>query len=600
MLDFVMDEHIHWRRDFHPSDKPVVSLLEQRKEPYQTTLMRTEEALMELSSRLKAGSVPAFSPRYLGHMISDTLMAANLGYLATILYNPNNCSYDVSSTSTELELEVGKQMASLFGYDPERAWGHITSGGTIANYEALWVARNLKSLGQALVRCHPELFHQHSAMQRANLPLGEVVDLMAALKSRGEFAALREETAQYTGSHAGLGKLLVPASKHYSWVKAADILGLGQNSLIFVPVDEFFRMDMVALRTKVLELVESETPILGVVAVAGTTEVGAVDALDEIVALREELESERGVGFYLHLDAAYGGYARAIFLDEDGEYLDLERMKSELDRTGALPLDVPWPSRSTYNAYSATPQVDSITVDPHKLGYVPYAAGGIVMKDRRVLDMVSYFASYVFDEEEIAPHLLGSFIMEGSKPGASAASVWMAHRVLPLNLYGYGQLLGQSIVGAQEFYTAVEDRVAFEVLGVQFAIEPLVRPDLNIVDFALVEVGNSSLKETNKLNSFLYDQCSYRSGPVYLEDFILSKTVLERKTYGASVDSFLNRLGIPEGEWQSEERLFLLRSCMMTPYLTSNLTFERYCQRFWNALERHLSRFVMERKLSSS
>src|SRR5690606_26108723 len=142
---------------FHPSDHPITSIAERRSVPHEETLMRTEEALLELSSKLKSGSIPAFSPRYLGHMLSDTLMAANLGYLATILYNPNNCSYDASSASTPLELEVGSQLAVLFGYDPETAWGHLCSGGTVANYEGLWVARNLKSLAYAVGKERPEL-----------------------------------------------------------------------------------------------------------------------------------------------------------------------------------------------------------------------------------------------------------------------------------------------------------------------------------------------------------------------------------------------------------------------------------------------------------
>ncbi|MCA9792863.1 MAG: tyrosine decarboxylase, partial [Candidatus Eremiobacteraeota bacterium] len=290
MLEFVMDEHIHWRRDFHPSDRPVVSPQEQRSAPYQDTLVRTEEVLLELSSRLKASSIPAFSPRYLGHMVSDTLMAANLGYLATILYNPNNCSFDASSASTMLELEVGQDLCRLFGFEPTEGWGHITAGGTIANYEALWVARNLKSLVRAIEMTRPDLLQGYDGTRRANLPVGEALTLLARVKAEGLLDTVRRQTVQYRGTGPGLGKLIVPESKHYSWTKAADILGLGQDSLVDIPVGDDFRMDIQALRTIVERMVQDGTPILGVVAVVGTTEVGAVDPVHEIVALRQQLE----------------------------------------------------------------------------------------------------------------------------------------------------------------------------------------------------------------------------------------------------------------------------------------------------------------------
>lgn len=109
-LNFLMDEHIRWRRDFHPDDKPVISLREQREADFEATLEQTTDALLELSSKLKASSMPWFSARYLGHMNSDTLMAANLAYMATILYNPNNCTYEGSPATTALEIEVASSL----------------------------------------------------------------------------------------------------------------------------------------------------------------------------------------------------------------------------------------------------------------------------------------------------------------------------------------------------------------------------------------------------------------------------------------------------------------------------------------------------------
>lgn len=592
MLDFVIDEHIHWRRDFHPSDRPVVSLSDQRSTEYQETLIRTEEALLELSARLKAASIPAFSPRYIGHMLSDTLMAANLGYLATILYNPNNCAYEASSASTMLELEVGQQLAKLFGYKEDQSWGHITAGGTIANFEGLWVARNLKSLGLAAGAEFPELLEAFDERQKQNLPVAVQLDVLSKVKARGELDRLRRRTVQYQGLTGSLGKLYVSQSKHYSWVKAVDLLGIGQDNMVEVPVGPDFRMDVQRLRQLLSQDLEKGEPVLGVVAVLGTTEVGAVDAIHEIVDLRREFE-EQGMGFYLHIDAAYGGYARSVFLDSEGSLVAKSNLSRALHEAGALSAEVHWPSEEIYSAFAATSECDSLTVDPHKLGYVPYSAGGIVMKDRRVLDLISYFASYVFEPSEIGPALLGSFILEGSKPGASAASVWMAHKVVPLHLGGYGKLIGNSIEGAQRLYRAVLGSGQFAIGEHRFEMIPVTAPDLNLVDFLLIRRdGETTLEETNRLNRFLYEKCSYRSGPVYLEDFILSKTVLDSSVYGEALRPLLLRMGVKDSEWESEGRLFVLRACLMTPYLTSNQTFEEYRLKLWTALEDHLKSYL--------
>jgi tyrosine decarboxylase len=529
-LNFLMDEHIHWRRDFHPDDKPVVSLGEQREADFEATLERTTEALLELSSKLKASSMPWFSARYLGHMNSDTLMAANLAYMATILYNPNNCVYEGAPATTALEIEVGKQFATMLGFDPEKAWGHITTDGTIANYEGLWVARNLKSIPPAIKEVKPELVAGMDDWQLLNLPTGKILDLVSEAKAAGEevFEAVRNLSVRGTGVQGGkLGKLLVPQSKHYSWTKAADVLGIGQENMVYVQVKDNYRMDIDVLRETIDKFISEKTPILGVVTVAGTTEEGAVDEVHEIVKLRDEYE-KAGISFYIHVDAAYGGYMRSVFLDEADRFMDFDDLKERLHDGGILHKEIDWPPRDVYDAYKSMAEVDSITLDPHKMGYVPYAAGGVALKDKRAIYLISYFAAYVFEKTEDNPMLLGSYIMEGSKAGASAAAVWAAHRVVPLNIIGYGRIIGRSVEGAARFYNSLLSTSAKEIeaAGKKFMVAPLTRPDFNIVDFAFNEVGNTSIEAMDKLNQKIYEQCSYNSGPVFNDDWITSKTDL--------------------------------------------------------------------------
>ena len=592
-LNFLMDEHIHWRRDFHPDDKPVVSLREQRESDFEATLERTTEALLELSSKLKASSMPWFSARYLGHMNADTLMAANLAYMATILYNPNNCAYEGSPATTALEIEVGKQFATMLGFDPEKAWGHITTDGTIANYEGLWVARNLKSIPPAIKEVKPELVAGMDDWQLLNLPTGKILDLVSEAKAAGEevFEAVRNRSVRGTGVQGGkLGKLLVPQSKHYSWTKAADVLGIGQENMVYVQVKENYRMDIDVLRETIDKFISEKTPILGVVTVAGTTEEGAIDEVHEIVKLRDEYE-KAGISFYIHVDAAYGGYMRSVFLDEDDRFMDFDDLKERLHDGGILHKEIDWPPRDVYEAYKAMAEVDSITLDPHKMGYVPYAAGGIALKDKRAIDLISYFAAYVFEKTEDNPMLLGSYIMEGSKAGASAAAVWTAHRVVPLNILGYGRIIGRSVEGAARFYNSLLSSSAKEIeaAGKKFMVAPLTRPDFNIVDFAFNEVGNTSLEAMDKLNQKIYEQCSYNSGPVFNDDWITSKTDLAYEDYGDAPKPFVARLGIPAEEWDAVRSVYVIRSCVLTPFLTNNTTYAEYWGNFMNTMRNVLA-----------
>jgi tyrosine decarboxylase len=590
MLDFLMDDHAEWRRDFHPDDSPVVTPQEQGQQDFLDTMQKTREALIELAGNLQLCSIPWFSPRYLGHMTADTLIAANLGYMLTLLYNPNNCAYEGSPATTALEIEIGSQLAKLMGYDPQKAWGHVTSGGTVSNYEGLWLARNLKSIPLAIRAVMPGLVAGLDEWQLCNLSTRTILDLADQAKAAGCFDEVRRRSVRGAGMQGTtLGKVLVPQSKHYSWTKAVDVFGIGQDNLVFVPVRDNYRMDITALKTIIEDLVAERIPILAVVAVVGTTEEGAVDEIHEIVRLRDRYE-DRGVCFYLHIDAAYGGYARSLFLDEEDRFLDFTEVSRQHARQGIIHADTEWLTADVYEAFKAMSEADSITVDPHKLGYTPYAAGAITARDRRIIDLISYFAAYVFEKTDNNPMLLGSYIMEGSKAGAAVAAVWMAHRVVPLNITGYGRIIGSSIEGAYRFYRSLLANASLTVDGRRFEVIPLARPDINIIDYAFHEKGSGSLEQMNRLNQSLYEQCSYKSGPVYSSDFITSKTALTREEYGEAPRRYVEKFGIDADEWERLGSISVLRSCILTPYLTGNATFENYWRSFMGAMERAIRR----------
>jgi len=579
MLAKAVDQHVSWRESFRPSDPYLTTAKERYEADYRNTLYSTEDVLTNLSSKLQQDSLPWFSPRYIGHMNSDTLMVANLAYVMTMLYNPNNCAKEASPVTTELEIEAGHDLCGLFGYSPEQSWGHITSGGTVANYEALWLARNLKATPQALATIEgaKDLVAAYTEKQLMNLPVPVILDMIAETERRGLLHELQQATPRGRGlKDQQFGKILIPRSKHYSWMKAVDILGLGSDSIVAVDVDANYRTDINDLKAKVEQLIQENTPILAVVTVVGTTEEGAVDPVHEISAYRRECEQQHGVSFYLHCDAAYGGYVRAMFLDENNDFLSDQALRQRQEQSGLIPEGVAWPKPSVYAAFKAMSDCDSITVDPHKSGYIPYAAGAIAIRDKRILKLISYEAAYV-ESGEGDDVVLGHNIMEGSKAGATAAAVWATHRTVPLNLDGYGPVIGNGIVTADWLAHELEG-TKIEVNGKIIEIHLLMFPDYHMINFAFKDVANSSLEDYNSLNRKFYEHSSFMSGRTYQKNFLTSATSLTKEEYGDTPSVFAQRIGIGAGEWEKVQSLYILRAAVMTQFLRKRDVFEDY----WN------------------
>ncbi|EKT57545.1 pyridoxal phosphate-dependent decarboxylase family protein [Providencia sneebia] len=612
MMEYAVMEHAHWRSGFHPEDPEFLTTVDRYAPEYRDTLYRTEGILNHLSSKLKTTSIPWFSPRYMGHMNADTLMVSNLAYVMAMMYNPNNCAQESSPTTTLLELEAGLDLCAMFGYDVNQSWGHITSGGTVANYEGLWVARNLKTLPLAVAKHAKaqDLLENKSEKVLLNMPTSAVLDLIDELKKQGLFEEVREMTCRGEGVEQGkLGKLLVPQSKHYSWMKAMDILGLGQQNIVQLPVDAGYRTDPTEMKKIVFSLIEQGKPILAVVAVVGTTETGAIDNVADLIALRKECETRFGVSFYIHIDAAYAGYACAMLRDENNQLIDYDTLIQRYHQEGIFPPEIIWPKPDVYQSFKSLSEADSITVDPHKVGFIPYAAGAICMKDKRIVDLISYHAAYVFEEvaekgqtaKKTQNVLLGSSIMEGSKAGATAAAVWAAHRLVPLNILGYGKLIAAGITTANWMIESINVSEPFEIEGRKFEIYAMPAPDFHMVNFMFKEVGNISLEKQNQLNKRIYELCSYAAGRSYTNDFLTSSTSLTFEEYGNNPLSFCRYAGFSEQEWDKVHSLYVLRAAVMTHCLRDKQHFSDYWLELRKTFENKLQQLIDEKnKLSHS
>ncbi len=473
LLCEVLDSHAAFRREFHPEDPSHITESIRQSPAFGDAVALLRSELTGLLDKLKL-STSFTSMRYQGHMLWDQAMPASLGLIAGMLYNQNNVASEASPVTTRLEIEVGNDLCRMLGYPvpkegeapaPETIvpWGHITSGGTVANIEALWAARNLKFAAVALrqaIREVPGLapartlevpmwgdaetarLAELDTWTLLNLDLDAVAAMPRRIAELGiEPARLTRMLAPYALQNVGLINfyrsfmrdvseppvLLAPATSHYSWPKAATLLGLGQNAVIVQRVNRDARLDLEDVEATLFEMRRRRAPVLCAVAVIGSTEESAVDPLAGLLDLRERFRSY-GMNFAIHADAAWGGYFRSM-LRSAGE---------ETEAAG-----VPTLAMSDYvrQQYEVLGRADSITVDPHKSGYVPYPAGALCYRNAAWRDAVSLQAPVVFHSQ--TEPTVGIYGVEGSKPGSAAAAVWLAHRVIRPDQSGYGRILGQ-------------------------------------------------------------------------------------------------------------------------------------------------------------
>ncbi|WP_256646759.1 pyridoxal phosphate-dependent decarboxylase family protein [Thermomonas paludicola] len=585
VVEFLRD-HVYWRRNFHPEDPLAIGTTAAYHPDYLAFESRMRRELHQLSATLKK-SVPFHSPRYMGHMVSDVLLPGLVAQILTLPYNPNNVSEDVAPVTVDMEVQVGLQLARMLGYvhDPARpdcAFGHLTSGGTVANYQALRLALALKAFPVALRAAGvPELALPEDDWSAFNLAPHAGIALLeqwqqwlahATPAERKHWRTrVREERIEQRGladfflDHDTLRvpKVLAPITAHYSWSKGCKLLGLGRSQLELLP-ERGMRLDTDALEATLERCLRERQPVLLAVAVMGTTEYGTVDPVDGAVSARDRFAA-RGLGFGVHVDAAWGGYLATLFRNEDGSLRAREQVAAGFRA---------FPSAEVYSAVAALGDTDSVTVDPHKLGYLPYGSGAFICRDHRAVALLAEEADYVFHGATPKDYLsryrsLGQFIPEGSKSGAAVAGVYVTHKVLPLDHAHFGLLSAQTIRSAEAFHERAQ-HFADAMAGVVQAVVPFA-PDSNLVCFALNPAGNRSVAAANAFVRKLHDELrSDPSRPLQDKQFFGSVTTLRPDALGeVETRRILDALGLDAatlGE-DGDDRLMILRHTLMNPYL---------------------------------
>lgn len=329
---------------------------------------RAREALLAAAERMR-DNFPYHHPLYVGQMLKPPHPVARLAYELAMHLNPNNHAFDGGRVSSAMEKEAVAEIARMVGWDAHL--GHLCGGGTVANFEALWIARELAP-----------------------------------------------------------GKAIAASTQaHYTHSRLSSVLGV---PFVSIDVDADGRMDVGALRRAL-----ADGRVGTVVATIGTTAVGRLDPLPEILSVA------RAAKVRVHADAAYGGY----FL-----------LAANLEAT-------------TRASFDAMRDVDSIVIDPHKHGLQPYGCGCVLYRDPSVGRFYQHDSPYTyFTSKELH---LGEISLECSRPGASAVALWTTMRMLPLVRGGeFARGLEAGREAALAFYAALraDNRVA-----------PLFAPELDIV-----------------------------------------------------------------------------------------------------------------------
>lgn len=360
-----------------------------------------------VKEHLVAQSVHTAAPGFIGHMTSALpYFMLPLARLMTAL-NQNLVKVETSKAFTPMERQVLAMLHHLVYRKPEdfyspwihdslHALGAFCSGGTIANVTALWVARN-------------RLFAPD-----------------------GDFRGIAQEGLGRALKHRGVDGIAVLVSErgHYSFGKAADLLGIGRDNLVRVPTDARNRIDLQELRGAVRRLGERNILPLALVGIAGTTETGNVDPLEALADFAGEL------GCHFHVDAAWGG--PTLFSDRH------RRLLAGIERA------------------------DSVTIDAHKQLYVPMGAGMVVFRDPTALSAIEHHANYILRH---GSKDLGSHTLEGSRPGM-AMLVHAGFSIIGRK--GYELLIDMGIERAHTFADLINRHPDFELAS---------EPELNILTY---------------------------------------------------------------------------------------------------------------------
>ena len=331
-------------------------------------------------------------PRFLGYITSSPAPIGMLAELIAAAVNPNCGGWTLSPAATEIETQTVRWIAQLLGC-PEGTSGLLVSGGNMANMVGFWAART----------------------------------------------AMADWDVRAAGIAGGRRMRAYASAETHTWIqKAADLAGLGTDSVRFIATGDDLRMDLAALERAVADDRKAGDLPFIVVGTAGSVSTGAIDDLPAICGFcrREKL--------WFHVDGAYGGFAAAV----DGAPADLRALRD----------------------------ADSVAVDPHKWLYAPLEAGCALVRDpEALLKAFSYHPPYYHFQERTVNYV--DYGPQNSR-GFRALKVWLALR--QAGAAGYRRMISDDMALACTLADVVRTKPDLELMTQALSITTYrcVPPDL--------------------------------------------------------------------------------------------------------------------------
>ena len=403
----------------------------------ETPQKRLAEVIKDIIKEIAPRAVNVASPYFIGHMTGAIPFFMVHLKAITAALNQNVIKLETSKVLSVLENQLlAKIHRLIYDFDeafylkhvqnPETSLGGFTSCGTTANLTAFWVARN---------------------------KLLPPKDDFESIEKNGMFAAFKAHDIDRM-------VILVSERGHYSIRKAGGVLGIGNQNIIPIDVGKRSRcIDLAKLQQTINTLkADKRTRIAALVGVAGATETGIIDPLNDLA----DICAKENIHF--HVDAAWGG---PVLLSEQSRHL-----LSGIDRA------------------------DSVTIDCHKQFYMPMAAGMVYFKDPKALDHITYHARYVNRPGSVD---LGIKTLEGSR---EAHSLILDSALKIMGSKGYALMIEHGIAMASHFSQMIDKRPLFQLV---------TTPQLNILTYRMIpermrsQWENARPEERRRLDVILDD-----------------------------------------------------------------------------------------------
>jgi len=376
------------------SDKGIALL----NSPISEQPINIDEALNLIKKNVDTQGLNPASGGHLGYIPGGGIYYSALGdYLADIT-NRYAGVFFASPGAVRMENMLTAWFAKILGY-PKIAAGNLTSGGSMANLIAVVTARDAKEINS-------------------------------------------KNTAKSV--------IYISQQAHHSLQKAIRIAGLNECILRDVKLDAAYRIDAKELEKLIKKDKKNGLNPWLIIASAGTTDVGAIDPLDEIgdIAIRHKL--------WFHVDAAYGGF---FILTKEGKKKMIGIEKS-----------------------------NSITIDPHKGLFLPYGLGAVLIKDiNQMKKSHSYLANYMQDTlsstDEPSPADLSPELSKHFR----GLRLW-----LPLKLHGtkpFAACLEEKLLLTKYFYQEIQ----------KLGFETECKPELSVVTYRYIPKNGNADSFNKKL-----------------------------------------------------------------------------------------------------